>query len=72
MKIIFISHCQENSFSHEKFCSWPRFESEGFWNSKMAYYISVGIAGAFLYEQSLSGTLSQYWHCLTKNRARYQ
>ena len=23
------------------FCTWPRFESEGFWNSEMAYFRTV-------------------------------
>ena len=27
---------QINSFSQERFCTWPGFKSEGFWNSKMA------------------------------------
>ena len=27
---------QINSFTHERFCNWPRFESERFWNSEMA------------------------------------
>ena len=31
MKIIFYSHANE-------FCTKPRFESETFWNSEMAYY----------------------------------
>ena len=29
----------QNSFSQERLCTWPHFESGGFWNSKVAYYI---------------------------------
>ena len=27
---------KQNSFSQERLCTWPRFESEGFWNSEVA------------------------------------
>ena len=30
-----------NSFSQERFCTWPRFKSEGFWNSEMAYKMTI-------------------------------
>ena len=29
--------CKLNSCSQERLCTWPYFESEGFWNSEMAY-----------------------------------
>ena len=36
-EMIFHSHANKNSFSQERLCTWPHFESEGFWNSKVAY-----------------------------------
>ena len=30
-------------FTGNRSCTWPRFESEGFWNSKMAYYLPINI-----------------------------
>ena len=35
--MIFHSHTNKNSFLQERLCTWPHFESEGFWNSKVAY-----------------------------------
>ena len=35
MEMIFHSHA--NSFSQERLCAWPHFESEGFWTSEVAY-----------------------------------
>ena len=35
----FLLSCKEKSFSQERFCTWPRFESEVFWNSGMAYFV---------------------------------
>ena len=33
-----ISHSlAKNIISQERLCTWPRFESEGFWNSEVAY-----------------------------------
>ena len=29
--------CKQNSFSQERLYTWPDFESEGFWNSEVAY-----------------------------------
>ena len=36
MQMSFHSHAK-NSFSQERLCTWPYFESEGFWNSEVAY-----------------------------------
>ena len=36
-EMIFHYHANKNSFSQERLCTWPHFESEGFWNSKVAY-----------------------------------
>ena len=44
MEIIFHSHANKTHFHKKVFCTWPHFESEGFWNSKVAYYTS-GING---------------------------
>ena len=33
----FLFSCKQNLFSQERFCTQPRFESERFWNSEMAY-----------------------------------
>ena len=30
-----------NSFSQERLCTWPHFESEGFWNSELTGLLSV-------------------------------
>ena len=35
-EMIINSHANE-TFWQETFCTLPRFESEGFWNSEMAY-----------------------------------
>ena len=32
---------QINSFSQERFCTWPRFKSEGFRKSEMAYSLCL-------------------------------
>ena len=37
MEMIFHSHTNKNSFSQGRLCTWPHFESEGFWNSEVAY-----------------------------------
>ena len=37
METIFHCRVNKNSFSQERLCTWPHFESEGFWNSKVAY-----------------------------------
>ena len=38
----FLLSSKWNSFSQESFCTWPRFTSEGFWNSEVAYsFISI-------------------------------
>ena len=34
--------CKQNSFSQERLCTWPHFESEGFWNSEVAYSFKSG------------------------------
>ena len=36
MEMIFHGSFKENSFSQERLCTWPHFESEGFWNSEVA------------------------------------
>ena len=35
MEIIFQSHAKSD-FHKKELCTWPHFESEGFWNSKVA------------------------------------
>ena len=39
-EMIFHSHANKNSFLQERLCTWPHFESEGFWNSKVAYLMT--------------------------------
>ena len=44
MEMIFHSHAHKTHFlteemSFERLCTWPHFESEGFWNSEVAYFI---------------------------------
>ena len=39
-EMIFHSHANKNSFSQERLCTRPHFESEGFWNSKVAYLMT--------------------------------
>ena len=36
MQMSYHSHAK-NSFSQERLCTWPYFESEGFWNSEVIY-----------------------------------
>ena len=36
METIFHCRVNKNSFSQERLCTWPLFESEGFWNSEVA------------------------------------
>ena len=38
LKGFFLFSCKLNSFYQQRLCNWPRFESEGFWNSEMAYW----------------------------------
>ena len=38
--------CKQNSFSQERLCTWPHFESEGFWNSEVAYSEALARSGA--------------------------
>ena len=40
MEIIFHSHADKAHFHKKGFCTWPHFESEGFWNSEVANYTS--------------------------------
>ena len=35
MEMILYSHANKLSFSQERLCTWPHFESEGFWNSEV-------------------------------------
>ena len=35
-EMIFHSHANKISFLQERLCTWPHFESEGFWNSEVA------------------------------------
>ena len=35
MELILHSHANKLSFSQERLCTWPHFESEGFWNSEV-------------------------------------
>ena len=42
IKIIFYSHANEAHYHmQERFCTDPRFQSEGFWNSEMACWPSL-------------------------------
>ena len=36
--MIFHPHANNNSFLQERWCTWPHFQSEGFWNSEVAYW----------------------------------
>ena len=36
-EMIFHSHANKDSLLQERLCTWPHFESEDFWNSKVAY-----------------------------------
>ena len=40
MEMIFHSQANKTS-SQERLCTWPHFESEGFWNSKMAILLTL-------------------------------
>ena len=42
---IFHSHANKIHF-HKKVCNWPHFESEGFWNSEVAYSEALARSGA--------------------------
>ena len=33
LNMIFHSQANKNSFSQERLCTWPHFESEGFWSA---------------------------------------
>ena len=37
IEMMFHSQANTNSFSQERLCTWPHFESEDFWNSEMSY-----------------------------------
>ena len=39
MEMIFHSHANKTHFTQERLCTWPHFESEGFWNSEVAYFV---------------------------------
>ena len=44
MEMIFHSHANKTHFLTEEMCferlsTWPHFESEGFWNSEVTYFI---------------------------------
>ena len=39
MEMIFHSYANKNAFSQERLCTWPHFESEGLWNSEVAYWV---------------------------------
>ena len=36
--MIFHPHANNNSFLQERWGTWPHFQSEGFWNSEVAYW----------------------------------
>ena len=42
MEIIFSFLWKYNSFSYERLCTWPHFESEGFRNTEVAYCLVMG------------------------------
>ena len=48
MEMIIHSHANKThfSFSQESLCTWPHFESEGFWNSEVLY-LATHSFGAF-------------------------
>ena len=37
--------CKQNSFRQERLCTWPHFESEGFWKSEVAYFLVKEVLG---------------------------
>ena len=39
VEIIFHSHANKTLIFTERLCSWPHFESEGFWNSEVRYFV---------------------------------
>ena len=39
MEIIFHFHANKTHFQKKRLCTQPHFESEGFWNSEVAYFI---------------------------------
>ena len=41
MEISFHSHANKTHFYKKCFCTWPHFESEGFWDSEVAYSVLV-------------------------------
>ena len=43
--------CKYNSFSLERLCTWSHFESEGFYNTELAYCPFV-VAGCLLLSNS--------------------
>ena len=44
-------------FSQETLCTWPHFESEGFWNSEVAYYKGFSI----IFQKFLDAFLSYFF-----------
>ena len=62
MTMIFHSH-EKNPFSQERLYTWPHFESEGFWNSEVAY-----CDGALRSTRFHAYVLSVYWFSLILRR----
>ena len=46
-EMIFHSHANKTSFSQERLCTSPHFESEGFWNSEVAHSATTQIGRHF-------------------------
>ena len=55
---VFFLWCKWNSLSQERFRTQPRFESESFWNSEMAYTTIQFSSVQFIH------TCIQYLHCI--------
>ena len=55
---VFFFWCKWNSLSQERFRTQPRFESESFWNSEMAYTTIQFSSVQFIH------TCIQYLHCM--------
>ena len=48
MKMILLVSCKYNPFSKEMLCTWPHFDSESFWISKMACYCTSSTVSSFV------------------------
>ena len=47
MVFLFTLYCvvePKYTFSQERLCNWRHFESEGFWNSEVAYWVAENVS----------------------------